>query len=136
VTAEIEILAGQHLIDIRVAAGAKQIVDTPSILIDAIIRQTVCRDRDQGPEIRQVRPEPVERRHMGRLQLARPRRPKPLTWIMKVPNVQIADLGTFNGHDPESVPGWHCPGSSAPDWNDHRIDERSPFLLLGNSPVK
>ncbi len=70
-----EIFAGQHTVHIRITARTEQIVQAPTMFINAIARQAVIGDGHQGPQKRQVRPQPVMGTDMSTLQLPRARCP-------------------------------------------------------------
>ena len=44
-----KVLTGQHTVHIGVAPRAQQIMQTPTVLINAVAGQAVIGDRDQGP---------------------------------------------------------------------------------------
>lgn len=53
---------GQHGVDVGVTSRTQQIMDSPSMLINAVPRQSILDDGAQRPHIRQTRPQPVVRR--------------------------------------------------------------------------
>ncbi|MNC66294.1 hypothetical protein D3C75_1166800 [compost metagenome] len=66
----VEVLPGEHLVHVRIAAGAQQVVQAAAVFVYAVVGQAVVGDGGHGTEERQVRPEPVMGAHMGALQLA------------------------------------------------------------------
>lgn len=61
---EIVGLAGEHGVNIGVAAGSEQVVHTATVLIFAVPRQTVRDDGGQGPHVWEAGPQPVVSGHM------------------------------------------------------------------------
>jgi hypothetical protein len=128
----VEIRAGEHGVDIRVAAAAQQVVDAAAIGIDAVLGEAVGGDGRERAEIRQARPQPVEGRDMGALKLARARRPEPFTRIVPVPDVEVADLCALDRDDAEKMPGRYREGEARAGGNDEPLD-RAAFR--GGEPL-
>ncbi len=125
VAVEVEILAGQHAVDVGIAARAQQIVDAAAELVDAIVLETVRRDGHDRPQVRQGRPQAIEDRDMRSLQLARPGGPQALPRIVQVPDVKVADLRSLDRDDTEDVPRRHLPGTSGADRDGEFLDQRA-----------
>ena len=64
VAAEVEILPGEHLVNVGVTAGAEEVVAAGAIGVDPV-SDAVADDGGHRAQVRQTGPEPVEHVHMG-----------------------------------------------------------------------
>ncbi len=87
----------------------------PPDAVDAIPLQRIRRDGDQRPQVRQTRPQPIERGDVRPVQLARARGPEALARVVQVPDVEVADLGALRGRDAADVAGGDRPGAAGAD---------------------
>jgi hypothetical protein len=135
VAAQIELLAVQELVHVRVAPRAEQIVAAAAVLIAAVL-DAVCRHRQHRSQIRQARPEPVERREMRLMELAGARRPEALARVGEIPHVQVGHLRPLDGDDAEDLARAHRPRAARPAGDDEPVDQGAPSGLAGQSPVE
>lgn len=90
---EIEVLAtAQHRIDVGIAPRAEQIMTAAAHLVDAVVGERVANDGAQRSEIRQRRPKPVADGDVRGMQLAGACGPETFSWVVQIPEVEIADL--------------------------------------------
>src|SRR5699024_12135050 len=112
-TVKVKILARQHLVDVRVAAAAEQIVHTAAVLVEAVIGQAVARYGRHGPQKRQRGPQTIERGYMGALQLPRACCPHVLARVMHMPQIEVAHLRPLDRDDAEHMARRYAPGPGA-----------------------
>mmetsp|Transcript_99527 Transcript_99527/g.310083 ORF Transcript_99527/g.310083 Transcript_99527/m.310083 type:complete len:316 (+) Transcript_99527:92-1039(+) len=117
VAAAVIVGAPQHRIGVGVAARANDVVHTGTVPVIAIPIQRVVRDGRHRPQVRQRRPEPVARRDVRRMQLARLAREEALREVVRVIQVEVADLRALAGHDAEELPGAHLESAGVPRWH-------------------
>src|SRR5215470_2387311 len=132
---DIQLFAGQHLVNVRIAARAQQVVASRAVFIDAIA-DTVTRYGRHRAQVRQTRPVPVEHSHMRAVQLLRASRPETFARVVEVPRVEVNDLWPFDGYDPANLTCQHLPGSAGTDRNNEAINESASFDLTAQSIVK
>src|SRR6266851_54225 len=136
VAAVVEIVAGQHAIDVRVAARAQKVVDAPAIVVDAVAGQAVGGDGRHWPQIGQGRPQAVEHRHVRGLELAGARGPQPLARIVEIPQVEVADLRSLDRDDAKDVARRHFPGPASTDRDDEGFHQAATHCVFRDPPVK
>src|SRR5699024_2807878 len=85
---------------------------------------------------RQGRPQAVERREVGRLQLPGPCRPEPFAGIVPVPQVEVADLRALGSRDPADVAGRDLPGPTRTDRHRELVDDASALGLGTDATVE
>src|SRR5204863_59288 len=76
-------------------------------------------------QVGQARPQPIERAHVCLVQLSRARGPEALARTREIPDVEVGDLGPFEGHDAENLSGSHRPRPSRPARDDKPHDQLS-----------
>src|SRR5947208_4643417 len=107
----------EKLVKVWIASTPEQVVAASSVRRGRG-RQRVVGDRDHGTQVRQARPQPVERRDVGALQLACPGGPEPFARVVHVPQVEVADLRSFHGDDAHDAARLDRPCISAADRDD------------------
>ncbi|MNQ91179.1 hypothetical protein D3C85_1065480 [compost metagenome] len=132
----VEVLTGEHLVDVGIAASAQQVVQAAAVFVDAVVGQAVVGDGDHGPQERQVRPEPVIGAHMGALQLAGARGPHALAGIIGVPQVEVPHLGAHRRGHAEHMAGRHLPGTPSADRYFELRHQHPCRLVLAYAVVK
>jgi hypothetical protein len=135
VTAEVELLAVEQLVDVRVAPRPEQVVTAAAVLV-APVADAVAGHRQHRPEVRQARPQPVEGHEVRLVELARARRPEPLARVRQAPHVQIRHLRPLDGDDPEDLPGTHRPRPARPPGHDEPVDQGALAGLTRQSTVE
>src|SRR5207247_3868871 len=134
VAAEVELLAlVEELVHVGIAAGAEQVVAATAVRVAAVLEAVA--DRQHRPEVRQARPEPVERREMRPMKLARARGPEALPWISQAPDVEVRHLRPLHGHDAEELTGTHGPRPARAPGDDEPLDEAAPARLARAASV-
>ena len=123
VAVEVEVLAGQQLVHVGVAARAQQVVHAAAVAVDAVAGQRVLGDGGHGAQVGQRRPEAVMGADVGLLQLARARGPHAFARVVQVPHVEVRHLRAFQRDDAEHVAGRHLPGEAAADRHHVRFDQ-------------
>src|SRR5262249_50013754 len=135
VATDVQLFASQHLVNVRIAARAQQVVAPRAVIINAIT-DAVTRHGGHRAQIWQTRPEPVEHPHMRAVQLLRASRPETFARVVEVPCVEVNDLRPFDGDDPANLTCEHRPGFAGTDRNDEAINELAPFNFTAESTVK
>src|SRR4051794_9044962 len=90
------------------AARANHVVYAATGWVEAVPGQRVARDRRHGPQTRKRAPEPVTGGHMRCVQRARLAREEALREIVRVPEIEIADLRALDADDAKDVSGRHA----------------------------
>src|SRR5205823_340975 len=90
----------------------------------------VVGESDHRPQVGKARPEAVQRRHVGALDLAAASRPEALARILQIPEVEVTDLGSLDRHQPRHLAGAQGPGVAAADGDD-LVQARRPTPELG-----
>jgi hypothetical protein len=106
-------------------------VATSSIGIDAVV-DAVTDDRGHGAQERERRPETVVGRHVGAVELPRPRRPEALSRVVEVPAVEVGDLRPLDDRDPANLARVDGPGFPRADGND---EPRETPTLVAPKPI-
>ncbi len=130
VAAVVELFSHKHFMNIRVTARTKKVVAPTAVGINTVLNG-VIRGRQHWPQIGVYRPQSVEGRHVGALELPRPRRPEVLARITQVPAVKVGDLGAFDHNDSAELTGSNRPCLSRTNRDHKLLRERPPFILLG-----
>jgi hypothetical protein len=102
VATDVQLFARQHLVNVRIAARAQQVMTSRAVLINAIA-DALSRHGGHRAQVRQTRPEPVEHPHMRAVQLLRASRPETFARVVEVPCVEVNDLRPFDGDDPANL---------------------------------
>lgn len=79
--------AGEHGVDIGVAAGAEQVVDAAAVLVGAVPREGVLDDGGEGPHVGEVGPEAIMGRDVRGVELLGAAGPEAFAGIVEVPDV-------------------------------------------------
>src|SRR5450631_325273 len=108
--AEIVSTAAQQQIGIRIAAGADDVVNAGTVRIPAVPAERVVTDGRHRPEIGHGAPEPVTGTEVGGMQRARLAAEEALGEIVRVPEIEVADLGAFETDDAEELATRHAKG--------------------------
>jgi hypothetical protein len=111
-------------------------MNAPAIFIDSIARETIRRDGRHGTQIGQRRPQAIEGRHMGGLELASARGPKPLPRIVEIPHIEVTDLRSLEGDDAKHMTRRHLPGACRADRNDHGVRQAAAIDIVGDAAVE
>ena len=135
VTAEVELLAVEQLVHVRVAPGPQEIVAAAAVLVPPVL-DAVGRHRQHRPQIRQARPEPVEGREVRLVQLARARRPEALARVRQAPHVEVGHLRPLHGDDAEDLPRAHRPRSARSPGDDEPVDQGAAPRLARQAAVE
>ena len=125
VTGHVVVAVVEQLVEIRVASRPEQVVAPPAVRRRSR-RQSVVGDRRHRSQVRQARPQAVERGHVRALDLPRPRRPEPLARIVEVPQVEVAHLRAFDRQQADDGAGSHGPRVAAPDRHRVRMRQAAP----------
>jgi hypothetical protein len=68
-------------------------VHAPAVLVYPVPRQRVGEDRHHGPHVRRTGPQTVVHRHVRCVELLGAGCPEPLSWIVRVPDIEVAFTG-------------------------------------------
>jgi hypothetical protein len=134
VAAEVEVLAVQELVHIRVAARSEQIVAAAAVLVAAVLNG-VGGDRQHRPEIGQARPEPVERRQVRLVELSGAGGPEALARVREAPHVEIGDLRPLDSDDANELARADGPRAARAPGHREPLHERAAGCLAGQPRV-
>ena len=107
-----------------------------AVFVHAIIGEAVVGNRYQRPQIRQGRPQAVVGADMRSLQLAGPGGPEAFARIVQIPDIEVADLWSLDGHDTEYVARGYAPSASGTDRDDEALDESARVLALRDALIE
>src|SRR5262245_13931349 len=110
-TMTIEILTGQQMVHVWIAARAEEVMHASAIFVHAVGFERIRRYRRQWPQIWQARPQSIKGRYVSGLKLTRARCPKSLSPTVCTRNAQFSYLRTLDCYNttdltPRDVP---CP---------------------------
>ena len=96
---------GEEVVRVGVASGADDVVDGRSERVETVPVEGVVDDRRHGSKRGKRAPHPVRRREMRAVERTRLAGVETFGQVVCVPQVQVADLRSFNGGDAEEVTG-------------------------------
>ena len=134
--AVVVVATGQQVVGVGIAAGADHVVHAGAVLVDAVPVQGVAGDGGHGAEVWKAAPQPVAGADVGRVQGAGLAAVEPLREVVRVPQVQVADLWAVGVDDAKQMPRRDLERPSVPRRHGQRIHEgRAGADRLVEGPV-
>ncbi len=124
VTAAVELLPGEQLVHVRIAARAQQIMATGAIAVVAVADRVGDHGRHRT-HVRQARPEPIEHAHVRTVQLLGARRPETLARVVQAPQVEVDHLRPFGQLQSADLARLHHPGAARADRHAKSLAQRA-----------
>ena len=122
-TAVVIVATRQQVIGVGIAAGADHVVNAGAVLVDAVPVQGVEGDRGHGAQVWKSAPQPVPGADVGRVQGARLAAEETFREVVRVPQVQVADLRAFGVDDAEQMPRGDLECPPVPRRHDHFVHQ-------------
>ena len=129
--AEIIAAAVQHQIGVGIAARADDVVNAGAVLVKTVPAERIVTDGRHRPKIGHIAPEPVTGADMRAMERTRLAAEETLGEIVRVPEIEIANLRTFDADDAEELAARHAKCSGVAGRHDEfvRFDHRAASLL-------
>ncbi|MBB4372835.1 hypothetical protein GGD63_005647 [Bradyrhizobium sp. cir1] len=119
--------AVQQEICIGIAARTDHIVNAGAVRVEAVPAEGIVTDGRHRPKIGHIAPEPVTDADMRAMERPRLAAEEALGEIVRVPEIEVADLRAFDANDAEELAARHAKGTGIAWRHDElvRLDRRT-----------
>ena len=114
--------ASEQSVGVRVTPGADDVMHAGSIIVKSVPLERVMCDGGEGPQIGQIAPQPVAAGDMRGVELTGLAAEETLREVVRVPQVQIADLRAVDADDAKNLTGRNAKRAGFTRWYGERID--------------